>query len=93
MSWDRWRFTLGGRYDRVSVSNIDKLHDSRSDLDKNNVSTRAALLYLFDNGVAPYLSYSTAFTPTSFADENGNVLEPMKGKQWEAGVKYEPPGE
>lgn len=61
-------------------------------LDKNNVSTRAALLYLFDNGVAPYLSYSTAFTPTSFADENGNVLEPMKGKQWEAGVKYEPPG-
>lgn len=33
----------------------------------------------------PYLSYSTAFTPTSFADENGNVLEPMKGKQWEAG--------
>ncbi|MDI5677450.1 TonB-dependent receptor, partial [Salmonella enterica subsp. enterica serovar Anatum] len=24
MSWDRWRFTLGGRYDRVSVSNIDK---------------------------------------------------------------------
>ncbi len=53
MSWDRWRFTLGGRYDRVSVSNIDKLHDSRSDLDKNNVSTRAALLYLFDNGVAP----------------------------------------
>ncbi|HBZ5635248.1 TPA: ferrioxamine B receptor FoxA [Salmonella enterica subsp. enterica serovar Weltevreden] len=92
MSWDRWRFTLGGRYDRVSVSNIDKLHDSRSDLDKNNVSTRAALLYLFDNGVAPYLSYSTAFTPTSFADENGNVLEPMKGKQWEAGVKYEPLG-
>ncbi|MDI8083813.1 TonB-dependent receptor, partial [Salmonella enterica subsp. enterica serovar Kentucky] len=30
--------------------------------------------------------------PTSFADENGNVLEPMKGKQWEAGVKYEPLG-
>ncbi|WP_348260204.1 TonB-dependent receptor domain-containing protein, partial [Salmonella enterica] len=22
-------------------------------------------------------------------DENGNVLEPMKGKQWEGGVKYE----
>lgn len=42
---------------------------------------------------SPYLSYSTAFTPTSFADENGNVLEPMKGKQWEAGVKYEPLGE
>ncbi|MBF1893854.1 ferrioxamine B receptor FoxA [Klebsiella oxytoca] len=92
MSWDRWRFTLGGRYDQVSVSNIDKLNQTRSDLDKNNFSTRAALLYLFDNGFAPYISYSTAFTPTSFADENGNVLDPMKGKQWEAGLKYEPEG-
>ncbi len=92
MSWDRWRFTLGGRYDQVSVSNIDKLNGSRSDLDKNNFSSRAALLYLFDNGLAPYISYSTAFTPTSFADENGNLLDPMKGKQWGAGLKYEPEG-
>lgn len=92
MSWDRWRITLGGRYDQVSVSNIDKINDTRSDLDKNNFSTRAALLYLFDNGFAPYVSYSTAFTPTSFADENGNLLDPMKGKQWEAGLKYEPEG-
>lgn len=92
MSWERWRFTLVGRYDQVSVSNIDKLNQTRSDLDKNNFSTRAALLYLFDNGFAPYISYSTAFTPTSFADENGNVLDPMKGKQWEAGLKYEPEG-
>ncbi len=92
MSWERWRFTLGGRYDQVSVSNIDKLNQTRSDLDKNNFSTRAALLYLFDNGFAPYISYSTAFTPTSFADENGNVLDPMKGKQWEAGLKHEPEG-
>ncbi|HCB1586522.1 TPA: ferrioxamine B receptor FoxA [Citrobacter freundii] len=92
MSWDRWRITLGGRYDQVSVSNIDKIKNTRSDLDKNNFSTRAALLYLFDNGFAPYVSYSTAFTPTSFADENGNLLDPMKGKQWEAGLKYEPEG-
>ena len=34
MSWDRWRITLGGRYDQVSVSNIDKIKDTRSDLDK-----------------------------------------------------------
>jgi outer membrane receptor protein involved in Fe transport len=52
MSWERWRLTLGGRYDQVSVSNIDKLNQTRSDLDKNNFSSRAALLYLFDNGFA-----------------------------------------
>jgi len=92
MSIDRWRLTLGGRYDQVTVSNIEKLTSTRSDLDKDNFSSRAALMYLFDSGVAPYVSYSTAFTPTSFADNSGNILEPMKGKQWEAGLKYEPEG-
>ncbi len=60
-------------------------------LDKNNVSTRAALLRPVRQWRRPHSRYSTA-APTSFADENGNVLEPMKGKQWEAGVKYEPLG-
>ncbi|QTF06923.1 TonB-dependent siderophore receptor [Brenneria izadpanahii] len=90
MSWERWRFTLGGRHDRVKVTNIDKNTGSRSELDKDNFSSRAALLYLFDSGFAPYVSYSTAFTPTSFVGEDGNVLEPMKGRQWEAGLKYQP---
>lgn len=76
----------------MSVSNIDKLNDTRSDLDKNNFSSRA-MLYLFDNGIAPYVSYSTAFTPTSFADAAAAIaLDPMEGKQWEAGVKFEPEG-
>ncbi|MBJ7223459.1 MULTISPECIES: ferrioxamine B receptor FoxA [unclassified Brenneria] len=92
MSWERWRFTLGGRYDRVKVTNIDKSTGTRSELDENNLSSRAALLYLFDSGFAPYVSYSTAFTPTSFVGEDGNVLEPMKGKQWETGLKYQPEG-
>ena len=74
----------------MSVSNVDNFNHTRSDLDKT--TSAAARLYLFDNGVAPYVSYSTAFTPTSFADEQGNILDPMKGKQWEAGVKYEPEG-
>ncbi|MCL2891598.1 ferrioxamine B receptor FoxA [Brenneria tiliae] len=92
MSWERWRFTLGGRHDRVKVTNIDKSTGNRSELDKDNFSSRAALLYLFDSGFAPYVSYSTAFTPTSFVGEDGNVLEPMKGRQWEAGLKYQPEG-
>ncbi|MCV9878247.1 ferrioxamine B receptor FoxA [Brenneria izbisi] len=92
MTWERWRLTLGGRHDQVKVINIDKRSGSRSELDKDNFSSRAALLYLFDSGFAPYVSYSTAFTPTSFVGEDGNVLEPMKGKQWEAGLKYQPEG-
>lgn len=92
LSWDRWRLTLGGRYDWVNVTNVNKLDGTSDAIDKGNFSSRAALLYLFDNGFAPYVSYSTAFTPTSFVDENGKILDPMKGKQWEAGMKYQPEG-
>lgn len=92
ISLDRWRMTLGGRFDQVKITNIDKLTSSSSGLDKNNFSSRAALMYLFDNGVAPYVSYSTSFTPTSFVDDAGQLLKPMTGKQWEAGLKYEPEG-
>lgn len=92
MSLNKWRLTLGGRHDQVKVTNVNKLNDTSDTLDQGHYSSRAALLYLFDNGFAPYVSYSTAFTPTSFTDENGKILEPMKGKQWEAGLKFEPEG-
>lgn len=92
VSLDNWRLTLGGRFDQVKITNVNKLNDSSSGLDKNNFSSRAALLYQFDNGVAPYVSYSTSFTPTSFIDDKGDLLKPMTGKQWEAGLKYEPEG-
>lgn len=92
LSWERWRMTLGGRYDQVKITSTNKTTDARSELDKGHFSSRAALLYLFDNGFAPYVSYSTAFTPTSFTDANGDLLKPMEGKQWETGLKYQPEG-
>lgn len=92
MSLDRWRLTLGGRHDQVKITNVNKINDTSDTLDKGHNSYRAALLYLFDSGFAPYVSYSTAFTPTSFTDEYGQILAPMKGKQWETGLKFEPEG-
>ncbi|WP_251978758.1 TonB-dependent siderophore receptor [Salinicola avicenniae] len=92
MEIDRWRLTLGGRYDWVDIKNTDHLNNTESKLDDTQFSGRAGVLYLFDNGVAPYLSYNTAFTPTSFVDADGDLLEPMEGEQWETGLKYQPPG-
>ncbi|WP_312686986.1 TonB-dependent siderophore receptor [Kosakonia sp.] len=92
MSLDRWRLTLGGRHDQVKITNVNKIDDTQDTLDQNHFSSRGALMYLFDSGFAPYVSYSTAFTPTSFTDENGKILKPMKGKQWEAGLKFQPEG-
>ncbi|WP_420835263.1 TonB-dependent siderophore receptor [Halomonas halocynthiae] len=92
LSWDRWHLTLGGRYDWVDINNRNRDTDATSKLDDTQFSGRAGLLYAFDNGVSPYLSYSTSFTPTSFVDASGDVLEPMKGKQVETGLKFQPRG-
>lgn len=93
MAIDQWRVTLGGRYDWVDIENDNHLAGgSDSTLDDTQFSGRAGLLYLFDNGIAPYLSYNTAFTPTSFTGADGNLLEPMEGEQWETGLKFQPPG-
>ncbi len=89
---DHWRFVLGGRYDQVEIRNKSLSSDTISELDEGHFSGRLAALYLMDNGLAPYASYSTGFTPTSFVDANGDLLKPMEGKQYEVGLKYEPVG-
>lgn len=92
MALGNWRLTLGGRYDWVDITNTNLDSGTSSELDDTQFGGRAGLLYLFDNGVAPYVSYSTAFTPTSFVDADGDLLPPMEGEQLETGLKYQPPG-
>ncbi|QNK70968.1 TonB-dependent siderophore receptor [Variovorax sp. PAMC26660] len=52
----------------------------------------AGLLYLASNGLAPYFSYSTSFTPLPGALANGTLFKPELGRQLEVGLKYRPPG-
>ena len=60
--------------------------------EKNDAFTgRAGLVYLFDNGFAPFLSYSQSFEPTSGIDSITNSrLKPTRGEQYEAGWRYQP---
>lgn len=92
LSWDRWHLALGGRYDWVNIENENRDTGAVSKLDDTQLSGRAGLLYAFDNGISPYVSYSTSFTPTSFVDAAGNLLEPTEGEQVETGLKFEPNG-
>ena len=50
------------------------------------------LIYTFDNGVAPYVSYSQTYTPTIGLDFFGRTFVPTTGDQKEFGIKYLPPG-
>ncbi|MNF40132.1 Ferrichrome-iron receptor precursor [compost metagenome] len=95
---NQWRFSLGLRQDWVKTSEENRIAEFNrpegteiSD-DRTKTTGRAGALYLFDNGLAPYISYSESFNPNSYADSAGNPLAPTEGKQWEAGLKYQPPG-
>ena len=87
-----WRLTLGGRYDWVEIENTNRDSGVVAELDETQFSGRAGLLYLFNNGIAPYVSYSTSFSPSAYTDENGDLLDPSEGKQIETGLRYQPVG-
>ncbi|MEI2301774.1 TonB-dependent siderophore receptor [Ensifer sp. MJa1] len=91
-----WRATLGVRQDwtRSSGTSLNGLtRVSRSlDQDDHELTGRAGLSYVFDNGIAPYVSYSTSFEPVIGAGPDGTPFEPTSGEQVELGVKYEPAG-
>ncbi|KTT14938.1 MULTISPECIES: TonB-dependent siderophore receptor [Pseudomonas] len=89
---DQWRFSLGLRQDWVKVSEDNRDTDTRVSDKRSNFTTRAGVLYLFENGLAPYVSYSESFNPNTVSDQDGKPLAPTEGTQWEAGIKYQPPG-
>ncbi|WP_338768798.1 TonB-dependent siderophore receptor [Massilia sp. METH4] len=47
----------------------------------------AGLTYDFNKHVNAYLSYTEVFTPQNAKDANGNILQPIRGEDYEAGVK------
>lgn len=76
-----------------SQSNVVSYKDgSVTDQDANALTGRVGFIYNFDNGLAPYVSYSTSFQPQSGTTDTGAALDPTKGKQIEVGLKYQPTG-
>ena len=80
-----WNFIAGLRHDRV-VAGSEGSKDARD----SATSKRFGVLYAFSSGWSPYVSYAESFTPQSPRD--GRVFSPLRGEQWEAGVKYESAG-
>ncbi|POF40152.1 TonB-dependent siderophore receptor [Pseudomonas laurylsulfativorans] len=94
MALDQWRLTLGGREDWVHTSTKFFNKGDATNTDRNtNFSGNAAISYVFDSGFVPYLSYAESFQPASNADTSATEsFKPTEGKQWELGIKYQPPG-
>lgn len=85
-----WIMTLGGRYDAAQQTTLDRITGVPQPNDDTAFTKRAGLTYVFDSGLAPYVSYSESFQPTAGVDFASKAFRPTKGKQYEGGVKFQP---
>lgn len=85
MKLDNWIVTTGLRHDK-SVSGAE----GRPDEETSATTRRLGLMYAHPSGWSPYVSYSESFTPQ--AAIKGQLFTPLRGEQWELGLKYEPAG-
>ncbi|WP_028619928.1 TonB-dependent siderophore receptor [Pseudomonas sp. Ant30-3] len=94
MALDNWRLTLGGREDWVHSGTKFFNQDGATNTERDKkFSGNAAISYVFDNGIVPYLSYAESFQPTANANATATQsFKPTEGQQWELGLKYQPPG-
>lgn len=92
MRLDRWALTIGARQDQANSSTLNRFTNRTVDQNDPATTWRAGLVYLADNGLAPYASYSTSFEPVAGSDFSGNPFRPTTGRQYEVGIKYQPVG-
>lgn len=81
---DRWFFVLGARYDEATNRNAGQVS-----IRDEETSLRAGVLYKSNDGIAPYFSYSESFEPVAQRDADDQPFEPVRGRQYEAGLKYQ----
>ncbi len=87
---ERWVLLAGVRQDWAENRTRNYRNDSVSTVDDNKTTGRVGLVYLAENGLAPYISYSQSFLPSAGTDASGNTFEPTEGEQYEIGIRYQP---
>jgi iron complex outermembrane receptor protein len=99
LAFGGWRLTLGGRQDYADLTSESRLAGPSlgkvTESQPSKFTGRAGLLYLFDFGLAPYVSYATSFLPQAGVSAPGRGAQPFApttGESIEGGVKYQPVG-
>ncbi|MBH0097409.1 TonB-dependent siderophore receptor [Psychrobacter sp. NZS113] len=96
MKWQDWTVVAGLRHDKFkSITDQTKASagvmysDKTINNDASETSGRLAAIYVFDNGLSPYASYSQSFQPvvgSNFVTDE--PFKPTTADQLEAGIKY-----
>ncbi|MFT7774215.1 TonB-dependent siderophore receptor [Roseateles sp.] len=88
----RWVLLLGVRHDSVKIDQSDYFDEAWSGERSSATTGRAGLVYLADNGLAPFVSFSQSFEPVGDKDRQGNRFKPTHGEQYEVGLRWQPSG-
>jgi len=86
-----WLLNVAGRYDVAKTDTYLPDGTPNEQQTDYGFTSRLGLVYLADNGWAPYLSYSESFAPTSTINpQTLKQFSPEKGRQYEVGIRYQP---
>ncbi len=56
---------------------------------KNEITPYAGLIYTINDTYSTYVSYTDIFNPQDVKDKNGDILDPVEGRNYEMGIKGE----
>jgi iron complex outermembrane receptor protein len=84
---DRVVLLAGLRRDEATVE-VEGAPESGAEA--NAWTHRVGMVYLAGRGFSPYASYSTSFQLYNGTDRLGRAFQPIRGRQWETGVKWMP---
>jgi iron complex outermembrane receptor protein len=90
--YGNWALTVGARNDWATTETESRLRGTTTTAEDSAFTGRIGLVYLAPGGIAPYVSYSTSFLPQLGTAAGGVPFRPTEGEQFEAGVKFQPPG-
>ncbi|CUS44159.1 MAG: TonB-dependent siderophore receptor [Pseudomonadota bacterium] len=88
----RLQLIASGRYDWYDQTTLNKRNSSVTTLSQTAFTMRLGALYELPFGVSPYFSYSESFEPQAGTTYLGVPFDPVTGRQYEAGIKYQPAG-
>jgi len=92
IAYGKWRFLIGAREDWSSADDNNPVQNYNQAQSARAFTWRTGVVYLFDNGIAPYASFAKSFDPQAGVLYGGGTAKPTTAQQYEVGVKYQPPG-
>ncbi|MEH3086196.1 MAG: TonB-dependent siderophore receptor [Xylophilus ampelinus] len=92
LKWERWVLLVGARHEKATDRTTALFRPLSQAAAAEATTGRAGLVYLADDGVAPFVGFSQSFEPVAGVDRLGRGYVPTRGEQYEAGVRWQPPG-